>query len=147
MAEAKTKMNDKSVAGFITGITDQDRREDCRQLLGIMKRVTRTQPRMWGDSIVGFGSYHYVYASGREGDWPATAFSPRKQNLTIYIMSGFEVHAALMKRLGKFTTGKSCLYVKRLADIDVKVLETLIADSLKKLPICCATSHKTLNKK
>ena len=88
---------------------------------------------MWGDSIVGFGSYHYKYDSGREGDWFLTGFSPRKQNLTIYIMTGYEFNDRLMKKLGKYTTGKSCLYVKKLTDIDLSVLAELISDSLARL--------------
>lgn len=134
MAELKTKQSDKSVAEFIASVTDPERRENCEQLLKLMKRVTGKQPKMWGESIVGFGLYHYTYASGREGDWPTTGFSPRKQNLTIYIMSGFGGHAALMKKLGKYTTGKCCLYVKRLSDIDTKLLGKLIAESIKLLP-------------
>ena len=98
MAEPKTKPTDRSVEAFIAKIPDSARREDCAALVKLLKRITRKPPRMWGDSIVGFGSYHYTYASGREGDWPLTGFSPRKQNLTIYIMTGFSAHASLMKK-------------------------------------------------
>jgi hypothetical protein len=136
MAELKTKPTDQSVEAFIAAIPDQGRREDCAALVKLFKRVTGQPARMWGPSIVGFGSYHYTYASGREGDWPVLAFSPRKQNLTLYLMLKYAEHGALMKKLGKHTTAKSCLYIKRLADIDTKVLEQLIAKSLKALPGC-----------
>jgi len=127
MAEPKTKVNDASVDDFIAGIEHDQRRADCEAVLRVMKRVTKAPPKMWGTSIVGFGSYHYRYASGREGDWPLTGFSPRKQDLSLYLMAGFDEFPDLMARLGKFKTGASCLYVKRLADIDLKVLEQLIA--------------------
>lgn len=98
-----------------------------------MRSATRSKPTMWGSSIVGFGSYHYKGASGREGDWFLTGFSPRKQNLTMYIMTGFKEHANLMKKLGKHKTGSSCLYVKSLDDVNNKVLETIIRRSVKKM--------------
>lgn len=131
MAELKTKKNDASVAAFLDAVEDDRRRSDAKAVLKIMKRVTRKQPKMWGDSIVGFGSYHYEYASGREGDWPLTGFSPRKQALSLYIMSGFKDYQPLLKKLGKFKTGKACLYVKKLEDVDVDVLEELIRRSVE----------------
>lgn len=131
MAELKTKRTDASVAAFLDGVADASRRADCLSVLAIMKRVTRAEPKMWGSSIVGFGSYHYEYASGREGDWPLTGFSPRKQDLTLYVMSGFDDYGNLLARLGRFRTGKSCLYIKRLSGVDVKVLEKLISASVK----------------
>lgn len=134
MAELKTKLTDQKPEAFIAKIADQECREDCTALLKLMKRVTGKPGRMWGPSIIGFGSYRYKYASGREGDWPLTGFSPRKQNLTIYIMAGFTEYGALLKKLGKCKTAKSCLYIKRLADIDTKVLEELVAKSIRKLP-------------
>jgi len=133
MSDLKTKATDASVEAYLGAVADESRRQDCRKLLAIMKRITRSDPKMWGESIVGFGSYHYKYASGREGDWFLTGFAPRKQDLTIHIMSGFDRHADLMGKLGKHKTGKSCLYVKRLADLDLAVLETLIAESVKQM--------------
>jgi hypothetical protein len=131
MAELKTKKTEASVDDFIAGIADEQRRADCRTLLAMMKRVTKAPPKMWGASMVGFGSYHYRYASGREGDWFLSGFSPRKQDLTVYVMAGFEDYPELMARLGKYKTGKSCLYLKRLSDVDAAVLEKLIAASVK----------------
>jgi len=133
MAELKTTVNDKSVVQFISRIDDDGKREACLTLLALMQQVTGAEPRMWGDSIVGFGSYHYRYESGREGDWFLTGFSPRKQNLTIYIMSGLERHAALLKKLGTHKTGKSCLYLKRIEDIDLGKLQNLIEKSVEHL--------------
>jgi hypothetical protein len=133
MAELKTKPTAASVKQFLANIPDAERRRDCQQVARLMKRVTGAPARMWGPSIVGFGSYHYVYASGREGDWPLTGFSPRKQALVLYIMSGFARHAALVKKLGRIKTGKSCLYVKSLSDLDLAVLEELIEESVASL--------------
>lgn len=130
MAELKTKKNDASVQDFLAGVADDQRRKDSLEVLKLMKRVTRKQPKMWGDSIVGFGSYHYKYASGREGDWPLTGFSPRKQALSVYIMTGFRGEGALMKKLGKYKTGKACLYIKKLEDVDLSVLEELVRRSV-----------------
>ena len=130
MAELKTKENDQSVETFLVGIEDAQKQADCRTLIAIMQEATGAAPRMWGESIVGFGHYHYKYASGREGDWFLTGFAPRKQNLTLYIMAGFDNYEALLGRLGKHTTGKSCLYVKRLADVDMPVLTELVVESV-----------------
>ncbi len=130
MVELKTKENKASVTGFLRGIQDPQRREDCRTVLELMKEVTGSQPKMWGNSIVGFGSYHYKYASGREGDWFVTGFSPRKANLTLYIMAGFSRYKELLAKLGKHKTGKSCLYIKRLADVDLAILRQLVEDSV-----------------
>lgn len=130
MAELKTKKNDASVEGFLAGVDNQRRREDSFVVLEMMKRLTGEEPKMWGSSIVGFGSYHYRYASGREGDWPRIGFSPRKQSLTIYVMPGFSNYDDLLSRLGKHRTGKSCLYVNKLADVDMDVLEQLVRSSL-----------------
>lgn len=131
--ENKTKPTNQSVAEFLNKIPDAERREDCRAVAKMMEKITGSKPKMWGASIVGFGSYHYKYASGREGDWLVTGFSPRKQDLTLYIMMGFEKHADLMKQLGKHRTGKSCLYIKRLSDIHVPTLKKLIESSVKDL--------------
>lgn len=130
MSELKTKANNKSVNAFIKSI-DIKRREDCRCLLALMQDITGNKPKMWGDSIVGFGKYHYKYKSGREGDWFITGFSPRKQNLTIYIMPGFANYSNYLSKLGKHKISVSCLYVKKLEDVNLKVLQTLIAKSVK----------------
>ena len=129
MAELKTKLNDANVVSFLQSVKDEKRKLECMTVLALMKKITKVEPAMWGDSIVGFGSYHYKSDSGREGDWFITGFSPRKQNLTIYIIAGFNQYPELMKNLGKFKTGSSCLYINKLADIDMKVLEELIGQS------------------
>ena len=129
--ELKTAQNDASVDGFLASVENEQRREDCYQVLEIMRKVTGEEPKMWGKTIVGFGTYRYNYATGREGDWMLTGFSPRKQNLTLYIMSGFDRYAELMTKLGKYKTGKSCLYLKKLSDADPKVLKELIKQSVK----------------
>ncbi len=131
MADLKTKLNDASVADFLNTVEDVQKRKDCLELVELMKEITGEDPKMWGDSIVGFGTYHYKYASGREGDWMQVGFAPRKQSLTLYIMSGFSRYEALMKDLGTFKTGKSCLYVKRLSDVDRAVLRELVALSVE----------------
>lgn len=131
--ELKTKRNARSVQSFLGRIKNPKRRKECKTVLKIMRSATRSRPAMWGSSIVGFGSYHYKGASGREGDWFLTGFSPRKQNLTLYIMSGFREYAGLIKKLGKHTTGSSCLYLKSLDGVDKRVLETIIRRSVKKM--------------
>lgn len=130
MAELKTKRHAGDVTAFLEGIADERVRKDAFTVLDLMKKVTRHEPAMWGSSIVGFGTYHYVYASGREGDWPVTGFAPRKKELTLYFMSGFDRHAALMKKLGKYKTGKSCLYIRTLDDIHIPTLRQLVKDSV-----------------
>lgn len=130
MAELKTKMNDSDIIKFLNGVDDEERRKDCFKLLELFEQLTNEPPKMWGTSIVGYGSYHYKYDSGREGDWFLTGFSPRKQNLTIYITAGFTEYDAIMQNLGKFKTGSSCLYVKKLADIDLDKLKTLVKKSV-----------------
>lgn len=133
MAELKTKETTESVSAFLKKIADKTRREDCLAVVDIMRDVTKEEPKMWGSSIVGFGRYHYKYESGREGEWMITGFSPRKGDLTLYIMPGFEPFPDLMKRLGKYKTGKSCLYIKKLADVDVDVLRELVTVSVNKM--------------
>ena len=133
MAELKTKRNNLSVKDFLDGIEDAEMRRDCRTVLDLMKEATGDKPRMWGTSIVGFGSYHYKYASGHEGDCCLTGFSPRKQALTLYILPGFEQYADLMQKLGKHKTGKSCLYIRRLADVHLPSLKRLIQQSVKEM--------------
>lgn len=130
MAELKTKKNDASVEAFLKSIENQKRMEDSFMVLDMMKKITKSEPNMWGPSIIGFGSYHYKYASGREGDWFLTGFSPRKQSLTLYIMSGFKKYDDMLKRLGKYKIGKSCLYINKLEDIDIIVLKELIHASV-----------------
>lgn len=131
MAKLKTSKNDASVDAFLQSIDDEKKRRDSYELLQLMKDVTGREPAMWGKSIVGFGSYHYKYKSGQEGDWFLTGFSPRKQNLTLYIMPGFERYEKLMAKLGKHKTGKACLYVKKLEDVDRGVLKSLVSESVK----------------
>ena len=131
MAELKTKLNDASVDDFLADYPEETRK-DCLEIAKMMKSAAKAEPKMWGTSIVGFGSYHYKSERSRqEGDWPLVAFSPRKRNLTIYIMTGFDRYGNLLKKLGKHTTSKSCLYIKRLSDVDKKVLKELIAESVK----------------
>ncbi len=132
-AELKTKKTNASVKEFLDAIPDEANRKDCRVVAKMMKEITGAQPRMWGTSIVGFGTYHYKGASGREGDWPVTGFSPRKQALTLYIMAGFGGRNGLMEKLGKYKTGKACLYIKRLSDVDLDVLGKLIQLSVKSM--------------
>lgn len=129
----KTTPNKLSVSAFLNAVEDADKRKDSKRLAKFLQEVTGEKPIMWGPSIVGFGKYHYTYASGREGDWPLTGFSPRKQNLTVYIMQGFEKHTSLMKKLGKYKTGKGCLYFKKLEDIDQDVLKELVVNSVEYL--------------
>lgn len=132
MAKAvnKTQATDADVEKFLAAIPDPARREDCQRVRALMEAATGAPARLWGPSIVGFGVYHYRYESGREGDWMVTGFSPRKNDLTLYIMPGFANYETLMARLGKHKTGKSCLYLKRLADVDMAVLETLVRESV-----------------
>jgi hypothetical protein len=129
MAENKTVPNDQSVEDFLNSIADEQKREDSFTLVDLMREVTGLEPQMWGSSIVGFGSYHYKYASGREGDTMLAGFSPRKQNLTIYNMGGVDPDDDLLKKLGKHTTGKGCLYIKRLNDVDMPTLKSLVTAS------------------
>jgi hypothetical protein len=131
MAENKTQVTDADVMEFLNNVADARRREDSLAVLALMADVTGEEPKMWGSSIVGFGAYHYKYASGREGDMPLTGFSPRKQALTLYIMGGFEQYDDLLAKLGKHTTGSSCLYIKRLSDVDMGVLAELVTQSVE----------------
>ena len=133
MAELKTKPTRASVTEFIDGIGDATKRSDCRKIAKMMRDATGNRPKMWGSSLVGYGTYTYKYASGREGTWFVTGYSPRAQNITVYIMPGFSGYDALMKKLGKYKTGKSCLYIKRLGDVDDRVLARLIGESVKQM--------------
>jgi hypothetical protein len=133
MAELKTQKNDDSVDDFIAGIDDDRKREDSRTLVGMMREITGEEPHMWGPSIIGFGDQHYKYESGREGDWFKIGFSPRKQNLTLYVTDYIPQDDPLMANLGKYTTGKACIYVQRLEDVDTGVLEKLVKRSYDRI--------------
>jgi hypothetical protein len=130
MPENKTKATQASVAEFIDAITDQTKRADAKTLAKLMQSATGEKPKMWGPSIIGFGNLHYVYDTGREGDMPLIGFSPRKAATVLYSTTAFNSAEALLAKLGKHTTGKGCLYIKKLADVDQKVLETLITQSV-----------------
>jgi hypothetical protein len=130
-AELKTKATRADVEKFLNSIKDEKKRDDSFKILKMMKQITKAEPKMWGSSIVGFGDYHYKYASGREGDWFLTGFSPRKQSLTLYMMSYLEKHEDILKKLGKFKTGKGCLYINKLEDVNMKVLKELITTTVK----------------
>ncbi len=131
MSENKTKASDASVDAYLDAIEDPTRRTDCQALVRLMQTITRERPRMWGSSIVGFGSYHYGYESGREGDSCATGFSSRKTDISVYLMADFPGQEALLARLGKHKMGKACLSIRRLSDVDIGVLEQLVARSVE----------------
>jgi hypothetical protein len=131
MAELKTKPTQQSVTDYLDAIPDEKRRRECYTVLELMKKVAQEEPRMWGDSMVGFGSYHYKYASGHEGDAFLTGFASRKNALTVYILAGFEGYSELMAKLGTYKTGRSCLYIKKLEDIDLAILEKLVSQSVE----------------
>jgi hypothetical protein len=131
MSELKTKETDDSVEAYLAAIDDRHRREECQIICDMMRDVTGLEPKMWGADIVGFGSYHYKYATGREGDWFVTGFSSRKQNISLYVMAGFSKYPELMETLGRYKTGKSCLYIKRTSDVDMAVLRKLIELSVR----------------
>lgn len=133
MAALKTKPTKVSVASFLNNVDGDERRADCRALVKMMKRVTGAQPRMWGPGIVGFGKYHYKYASGHEGDMCIAGFSPRRAALTIYLLPSLLASKQAMQRLGRYKSGKSCLYIKKLSDVDTAVLEELVADSVRQV--------------
>jgi len=129
-AELKTKQTEQSVAEFLGNVSDDKKRQASWKILELMQAATQAEPKMWGEGIIGFGQYHYKHASGREGDWFLTGFSPRKQNLTLYIMTGFDQYETLLGKLGKYKTGKACLYINKLEDIDLEVLKELIEKSV-----------------
>ena len=131
MAELKTKVTKVSVDKFLQGIRDEKRREDCYQILKLMKKATKAEPKMWGPSIIGFGDYRYKYASGLENDWFIAGFAPCVQSLTLYMMGGFD--SELLKKLGKYKAGKGCLYIHGLEDVDIKVLSKLISKGVRQL--------------
>lgn len=131
MAELKTKPNDASVVEFLDTIGNETKRDDCFEIMNMMQEVTGDEPKMWGTSIIGYGTYHYKYASGREGDWMRIGFSPRKQNITLYLMAGVERNDEILSRIGKYKNGKSCFYINKLSDIDMEVLRELMVASLE----------------
>lgn len=133
MVELKTKETKESVSDFLDKISDQNRKKDCKLVLKLMKEATKTAPKMWGESIVGFGRYRYKYASGREAEWFVTGFSPRKNDLTLYIYPGLQAYDDLLKRLGKHKASKSCLHIKKLSDVDMDVLKEIINQSVKNM--------------
>ena len=133
MAELKTKKNDKSVEEFLQSVENDRRREDAFVLLNLMRDITGDEGSMWGDSIIGFGHYHYKYESGREGDWFLTGFSPRKQSMTVYMMGGSPSEDELRKKLGKHKRSKGCLYINKLADVDLTILEEIIRHAVNYL--------------
>jgi len=133
MSDLKTKPNNKSVEQFLNSLENKTRVADAKILLELMRQITAESAILWGSNIVGFGQYHYVYDSGCEGDWMKTGFSPRKANMTVYIMEGFASHSVLLEKLGKHKLGKSCLYINKLADVDLDILKLLISDSYQNM--------------
>ena len=133
MAELKTKKTNASVVAFLNAVEDKNKRAECKVIAKMMREATGKRAKMWGSAIVGFDSYDYTYDSGRSGSWPVCGFSPRAQNISVYIMPGFGKFEKLLAKLGKFKIGKSCLYIKSLGDVDEKVLNKLIAASVKEM--------------
>jgi hypothetical protein len=131
MAETKTKLTERSVDSFIATVEDDNVRADCYTLINLMEKVTGEKPKMWGPAIIGFGKYAYKYESGRSGEICMTGFSPRKANITLYVLAGFPKQAELLQNLGKHKSGKGCLYIKKLDDVNINVLESLIKESIK----------------
>lgn len=131
MSDLKTQPTEANVESFIESVDDEQKRTDAKSLLQIMSDITQHDPVLWGDSLIGFGQYQYQYASGRQGEWFRVGFSPRKQNLTLYIMNGFSQYQHLLTQLGKHKTGKSCLYINKLSDVDVDILKQMIALSFQ----------------
>ncbi|SRR5258708_21982640 len=142
MAQLKTKQTSASVEKFIKTVADKQKQQDCRTINDLMQTATKAPPKMWGSAIIGFGSVHLKYESGRELDWFWIGFSPRKRNLALYLSGGIEPHAALLKKLGKYTTGKGCLYINTLDDVDVPVLKRIIQQTVK----TANASHKSAQK-
>lgn len=133
MATNKTVPNKQSVSAFLASVTNEQRRKDARAIMKMLSKITGKRATLWGSSIIGYDKYRYVYASGREGDWPMIALSPRAQNLSIYIMPGFDSFQPVLKKLGKHKTAKSCLYIKNLADVDSDILHGLLERAYKKM--------------
>ena len=137
MADNKTKPTKLNVAAFINALSEQTRRADAKALVTLMQNAVGEKPKMWGPSIIGFGSYHYRYDSGREGDMPLVAFSPRKAATVLYNLTGCSDSKALLAKLGKYTTGKGCLYIKKLTDVDQQVLEAMVVKSVAAMRARC----------
>ena len=135
-SQNKTTVTGEDVTAFIDGIKDDTRRQEVKKVVARMKRATKAPPKMWGSSIIGFGHYHYKYATGREGDWCVTGLSPRKENLTVYILPGLHLQTANLKQLGKVTTGKSCIYIKKLDDIHLPTLEKMAKQAMEDIRKC-----------
>jgi len=133
VGEPKTRPNNASVSAFLASVKDPQKRADCKAIAKMMREVTGKRAKMWGSSMVGYDQYDYTYASGRSGSWMMTGFSPRARDITVYIMPGFSKFGPLLKKLGKHKTGKSCLYIKKLDDIDEKVLAELVAESVREM--------------
>ncbi|MGZ4037163.1 MAG: DUF1801 domain-containing protein [Bacteroidia bacterium] len=131
MAELKTKKTTASVEDFLNAIENEQRRRDCFVILKIMRTAFRKEPAMWGKSLVGFGDYHYKYASGHEGNWFAIGFSPRRSSISLHLMGALQIHKHLFYKLGKFKTGVGCVYINKLDDVDIKVLQTIIHEHVK----------------
>ena len=131
MAETKTKLTERSVDSFIATVEDDNVRADCYTLINLMEKIISEKPKMWGPAIIGFGKYAYKYESGRSGEICMTSFSPRKANITLYVLAGFPGQAELLQKLGKHKSGKGCLYIKKLDDVNINVLESLIKESIK----------------
>jgi hypothetical protein len=131
MAQLKTKETDSSVQAYLDAIEDESRRQDCQAIIELMRRVTKEEPKLWGTSIVGFGSYHYKYESGHEGDSCLVGFASRKGDISLYISSAFDSRESLLAELGKYKTGKACLYIKRLSDIKIPILEKLVLETVE----------------
>ena len=131
MSDLKTKPTDQNVEEYLNKVENPTKREDSFKILELMKEISKEEPVMWGDSIIGFGNYHYKYESGREGDWFVAGFAPRKQNLTVYIMSGFDKYNELLGKLGKHKLGKSCLYINKLKDVDTSILREIVKQSIE----------------
>lgn len=141
MAKNKTAETSASVNDFLQTVEDESYRNDCFRLIAWMTEVSGCEPKMWGTSIVGFGTYHYVYASGHEGDAPLIAFSPRKSSFSLYVFTGLEQHRHLLENLGKFKTGKACIYVKKLDDLQEEVLKSLMKETINYLKLLYPTAH------
>lgn len=134
MSELKTKKNDGSVLDFIDSVESEQRRSDALKLLNLFEKATDMTPKLWGESIIGYGQYHYKSErSSQEGDWPLTGFSPRKANLTVYIMPGFDAYQNLLSKLGKHKTSVSCIYINKLADVDTQILQEIITRSVAQM--------------
>jgi len=140
MSSLKTQPHEGDVRAYLASIEPEKKRDDAFKILALMEDVTGEPATMWGDSMIGFGKYHYKYKSGREGEWFLTGFAPRKQNLTLYIMAGFDEYGALLGKLGKYKTGKSCLYIKKIEDVDESVLRELVVKSVDHMKATNETS-------